>query len=80
MNPPNRPMENRLTGKAYLITGGSTGIGFASAELLVRDGARVFLTGRNQQSLDAAQHRLGINAIALQSDTSENWCRRFARM
>jgi NAD(P)-dependent dehydrogenase (short-subunit alcohol dehydrogenase family) len=71
MNPTNRPMENRLTGKAYLITGGSTGIGFASAELLVRDGARVFLTGRNQQSLDAAQHRLGINAIALQSDTSD---------
>jgi NAD(P)-dependent dehydrogenase (short-subunit alcohol dehydrogenase family) len=60
-----------LTGKAYLITGGSTGIGFATAEMLVCDGARVFLTGRNRQSLDAAQHQLGVNAIALQSDTSD---------
>ena len=34
-----------LTDKAYLITGGSTGIGLATAELLVRDGARVFITG-----------------------------------
>ena len=59
-----------LTGKAYLITGGSTGIGFATAELLVRDGARVFLTGRNRQSLDTAQQQLGANAIALQSDAS----------
>jgi NAD(P)-dependent dehydrogenase (short-subunit alcohol dehydrogenase family) len=62
---------NDLTGKAYLITGGSTGIGFATAELFVRDGARVFLTGRNRQPLAAAQQQLGVNAIALQSDTSD---------
>jgi len=62
---------NQLTGKAYLITGGSTGIGFATAELLVRDGSRVFLTGRNRQSLDAAQEQLGVNAIALQADSSD---------
>jgi NAD(P)-dependent dehydrogenase (short-subunit alcohol dehydrogenase family) len=60
-----------LTGKAYLITGGSTGIGLATAELLVRDGACVFLTGRNRQLLDAAQQQLGVNAIALQSDASD---------
>jgi NAD(P)-dependent dehydrogenase (short-subunit alcohol dehydrogenase family) len=62
---------NKLTGKAYLITGGSTGIGFATAELLVREGAWVFLTGRNRQSLDAARQQLGVNAVALQSDTSD---------
>ena len=62
---------NHLTGKAYLITGGSTGIGLATAELLVRDGSRVFLTGRNRQSLDAAQQQLGVNAIALQADGSD---------
>jgi NAD(P)-dependent dehydrogenase (short-subunit alcohol dehydrogenase family) len=62
---------NDLTGRAYLITGGSTGIGFATAELLARDGARVFLTGRNQQSLDAAHRQLGVNAVALQSDASD---------
>jgi NAD(P)-dependent dehydrogenase (short-subunit alcohol dehydrogenase family) len=60
-----------LTGKMYLITGGSTGIGLATAELLVRDGARVFLTGRHRQSLDAAQQQLGVNAIVLQSDSSD---------
>jgi NAD(P)-dependent dehydrogenase (short-subunit alcohol dehydrogenase family) len=63
--------EHDLTGKAYLITGGSTGIGLATAELLVRDGARVFLTGRHRESLEAARQELGANAIVLQSDTSD---------
>ena len=69
--PIKRTNGNQLAGKAYLITGGSTGIGFATAELLVRDGSRVFLTGRNRQSLDAAQQQLGVNAIALQADSSD---------
>jgi NAD(P)-dependent dehydrogenase (short-subunit alcohol dehydrogenase family) len=60
-----------LAGKAYLITGGSTGIGLATADLLVHDGARVFLIGRHRESLDAAQQQLGSNAIVLQSDTSD---------
>jgi NAD(P)-dependent dehydrogenase (short-subunit alcohol dehydrogenase family) len=60
-----------LTGKAYLITGGSTGIGLATAQLLVRAGARVFLTGRHRESLEAAWQQLGAKAIVLQSDTSD---------
>ena len=63
--------EGDLAGKAYLITGGSTGIGLATAELLVRDGARVFITGRHRESLDAARQQLGAKAIVLQSDSSD---------
>jgi NAD(P)-dependent dehydrogenase (short-subunit alcohol dehydrogenase family) len=62
---------NELTGKAYLITGGSTGIGLATAELLVRDGASVFITGRHRESLEAARQRLGAKAIAVLSDGSD---------
>jgi NAD(P)-dependent dehydrogenase (short-subunit alcohol dehydrogenase family) len=58
-----------LTGKAYLITGGSTGIGFATAEMLVCDGARVFLTIDNR-SMPRSTSSV-FNAIALQSDTSD---------
>ena len=63
---------NNLAGKAYLITGGSTGIGLATAELLVRDGARVFLTGRHRESLDAARQQLGGKAVVLEFDTSDS--------
>jgi NAD(P)-dependent dehydrogenase (short-subunit alcohol dehydrogenase family) len=50
---------------------GATGIGFATAELLVRDGSRVFLTDRDRQSLYAARQQLGVNAAALQFDSSD---------
>lgn len=60
-----------LDNQSFLITGGSTGIGFATAELLVRDGARVFITGRTQSSLDDAQRQLGDRAIALRSDVAD---------
>jgi NAD(P)-dependent dehydrogenase (short-subunit alcohol dehydrogenase family) len=56
--------------KNVVITGGSAGIGFAMAKLLVDGGARVAITGRSQAALDAARDRLGTNAVAVRSDVA----------
>jgi NAD(P)-dependent dehydrogenase (short-subunit alcohol dehydrogenase family) len=61
----------KLTGKVAVVTGGSTGIGFATAKQLVQDGAKVVITARNRAALDQAAAELGPNAIALVSDTSK---------
>ncbi|WP_399885441.1 glucose 1-dehydrogenase [Streptomyces sp. BBFR51] len=60
----------KLNGKNVVITGGSSGFGLATAQLLVNEGARVLITGRNQAALDAAGERLGANAITVRSDAS----------
>ncbi|WP_280392077.1 SDR family oxidoreductase [Nocardia brasiliensis] len=57
-------------GKTAVITGGSTGMGFAMAKLLVDGGARVVITGRSQATLDTAQRQLGENAIAVRGDVA----------
>jgi NAD(P)-dependent dehydrogenase (short-subunit alcohol dehydrogenase family) len=61
----------KLTGKVAVVTGGSTGIGFATAKQLVQDGAKVVITARNRAALDQAVAELGPNAIALVSDTAK---------
>lgn len=58
----------RLNNKTAVITGGTTGIGFATARELIKEGARVIITGRNQQRLIEAVAQLGKNAIAVQAD------------
>ncbi|MER7687247.1 SDR family oxidoreductase [Streptomyces sp. NPDC097610] len=60
-------MTQRFKGKAALVTGASRGIGFAIARRLVADGARVCLTARKEEALDAAVGELGgpANAIAV---------------
>ncbi|MFS8199270.1 SDR family oxidoreductase [Streptomyces sp. CWNU-52B] len=58
------------SGKSVVITGGSSGFGFATAKLLVDDGARVLITGRTQATLDSARERLGKNAVAVRSDVA----------
>jgi NAD(P)-dependent dehydrogenase (short-subunit alcohol dehydrogenase family) len=60
-----------LEGKVAVITGGSSGIGLATAKLFQEVGARVAITGRNQQSLDAAVKELGAGVLALRSDVSK---------
>src|SRR6202035_865454 len=55
----------RLQGKHVLVTGGTTGIGLAIAERFLREGARVAVTGRNQE--------LGVRAEAGLRDTGPSW-------
>jgi NAD(P)-dependent dehydrogenase (short-subunit alcohol dehydrogenase family) len=61
---------NRLEGKIALITGGSSGIGLATAKLFVEEGAFVFITGRRQAELDSAVKALGPNAMAIRGDVA----------
>ncbi|XXD10089.1 glucose 1-dehydrogenase [Klebsiella sp. R445] len=61
-----------LENKVALITGGSSGIGLATAKRFVDEGAKVIITGRNKEALDQAIHQLGNdNTIAIQSDVSD---------
>lgn len=61
---------DKLTGKIALITGGSSGIGLATAKEFVKEGAYVFITGRNQQDLETAAKAIGKNVEAIQGDVS----------
>ncbi len=62
---------SRLDGKTALITGGTSGIGLATAQRFVDEGAFVFITGRRQAELDAAVAELGENAFGVQGDVSK---------
>jgi len=57
-----------LEGKTAAVTGGSAGIGLATAHRLVAEGAHVFITGRAQSTLDAAVAEIGTAATAVQGD------------
>jgi NAD(P)-dependent dehydrogenase (short-subunit alcohol dehydrogenase family) len=61
----------KLDGKVAVVTGGSTGIGFAAAKRLVADGAYVFITGRRKSELDAAVEKIGRNVTGVQGDVSK---------
>lgn len=58
----------RLAGKKALITGGTSGIGFATAQLFLQEGAMVAITGQNQERLDQAQKDLGSDVLAIRAD------------
>jgi NAD(P)-dependent dehydrogenase (short-subunit alcohol dehydrogenase family) len=62
---------SRLEGKVAVITGGSSGIGFATAERFVEEGAFVFITGRRQAELDKAVEAIGRNIVAVQGDVTD---------
>lgn len=59
-----------LEGKVALITGGTSGIGLATAKQFVAEGAYVFITGRRQTELDAAVNAIGENIRGVQSDVA----------
>jgi NAD(P)-dependent dehydrogenase (short-subunit alcohol dehydrogenase family) len=61
---------SRLQGKIAVVTGGSSGIGLATAQRFVQEGAHVFITGRRQAELDKAVALIGSNVTAVQGDVS----------
>src|SRR5437899_2369642 len=61
---------NKLEGKTALITGGTSGIGLATANAFVNEGAYVFITGRRQTELAAAVKEIGRNVTGVQGDVS----------
>lgn len=61
----------RLEGKTALVTGGNSGIGLATAQAFIREGARVAITGRNPDTLEEARRTLGEDALALQVDVKD---------
>jgi len=67
--PTSSPPGAALEGKVALITGGSKGIGFAIAEALVAQGARVMITGRHAGELERAESRLGAQAASVSADS-----------
>ncbi len=61
----------KLEGKVALVTGGSSGIGLATAKRFVNEGAYVFITARQQPELDAAVKDIGRNITAVSGDVSK---------
>jgi NAD(P)-dependent dehydrogenase (short-subunit alcohol dehydrogenase family) len=64
-------MPKKLEGKIALVTGGSTGIGLATAHRFANEGATVFITGRRKEELDAAVKQIGKSAHAIQGDVAK---------
>jgi NAD(P)-dependent dehydrogenase (short-subunit alcohol dehydrogenase family) len=62
--------SQKLAGKIALVTGGNSGIGLATAQRFIAEGAFVFITGRRQAELDAAVQTLGSQAFGIQGDVS----------
>ncbi len=64
-------MPNKLKDKIALITGGTEGIGLATAKLFAQEGAYVFITGRRQKELDEAVKAIGSSVSGVQGDVAK---------
>src|SRR3989442_8210491 len=62
----------KVDGRVAVVTGGSSGIGFASAQEFVGEGAHVFLTGRREKELAAAVKEIGRNVTGIRADVSNS--------
>ncbi len=60
----------RLDGKVSLVTGGTSGIGLATANALAKEGAYVYITGRRERELTTAVQQIGGNATGVRGDVS----------
>ncbi len=63
-------MSKKLEGKVAVITGGNSGMGLATAQRFVAEGAHVYITGRRQKELDEAIKLIGKNVTAVQGDVA----------
>lgn len=61
----------KFEGKIALVTGGTSGIGLATAQKFVNEGAYVYITGRRQNELDKAVNQIGKNVTGVQGDISK---------
>lgn len=61
----------KLQGKTAFITGGNSGIGLATARLFIKEGAKVAITGRNDETLVKAREELGPNLLAINADLTD---------
>src|ERR1700730_5870825 len=66
----------KLQGKTALITGGNSGIGFATARLFIQEGAQVAITGRDQRTLDEAVDELGRRTNRYRADVTDAAARK----
>ena len=64
-------MQRKLEGKIAVVTGGSSGIGLATAKRFSSEGAQVVITGRRKTELDAAVHEIGAGAAGVRVDSSK---------
>jgi len=64
--------SKKLDGKVAIITGGSSGIGLTTAKLFRDEGAKVIITGRNQEALDSAAEELGVTGIRSDASSLED--------
>lgn len=64
-------MDLELLNRVFVVTGGARGLGRATADCLVAEGARVVISGRSRASLEAAREALGEAAVAVEADNAD---------
>lgn len=64
-------MDLGLQDRTYVITGATRGLGFATAQQLAADGAKVVITGRSEESASGAAKALGENAVGIGADNAD---------